>query len=245
MNKHFFFILPLLCISCTSNHFNTNGHYLLQDTRIAIETGRQNHFSSCAPIAFAEAEAHLIMANHEFSEGNMDRTDAQALQQKAKLFIAQAQKKCAYPTPENVKVKTSQPALTIVKEKTELIQLDFKETILFATNSTSLSELSEQKLEQVIHRIHDKNNINISISGHSDERGKTTYNQQLSCARTNTIFRYFLHAGIHIKDIHPRCFGANKPLSIGHNEVSWKQNRRVTIHISKKLRLSTEKKEKL
>jgi len=241
MHKIICFFLPLFCAACVSSGVTTQ-HYLMQDTQRSFEEGVTKNFSQCAPIAFAEAEAHLIMAAHEFSEGNMDRSYAQALKQKADAFMQQAQQKCA-------PVATSKPepkVMKVIKKEVVQVQDSFKETVYFKTNQSELSTLAVQRLAKVVQRILDKKHISIMLYGHTDERGKRATNQNLSCARSNVVAAYFVTSGISKHHIHSHCYGESQPVATGEHEKAWQKNRRVEIHISKQenKKQTTDKAEK-
>ncbi|MDQ6961015.1 MAG: OmpA family protein [Mariprofundaceae bacterium] len=233
--KFFFLLLtPLLCVACATSSPKMD-HYLLQDTRASFEAGMQKNYAKCAPVAFAEAEAHLVMANHELSEGNMDRSDALALKQKADVFLAQAKESC---TPKVVKpipvlkvAKVIKKVKIKIKKESVKKQQALREAVYFKSNQFKLSEMAQQKIESIVLKLLDKQHANVIVSGHADEQGSAEVNQRLSCLRTNEVGFFLVKSGLNIKNVKNHCHGESKPSSQGHDEKAWKKNRRVDIHI--------------
>ncbi len=70
----------------------------------------------------------------------------------------------------------------------------------------------------------------IRIDGHSDERGTTEYNLALAERRAEAIQRWMVSAGVLQSRIRTVSYGEEKPLSQGHDEKAWAENRRAEIH---------------
>ena len=70
----------------------------------------------------------------------------------------------------------------------------------------------------------------IVIDGHSDERGTTEYNLALGERRADSIARWMVTAGVVPSRMRSVSYGEEKPLSRGHDEKAWAENRRAEIH---------------
>jgi peptidoglycan-associated lipoprotein len=75
-----------------------------------------------------------------------------------------------------------------------------------------------------------KNNsatLHILVEGHCDERGNNEYNLVLGEQRSLAVRSYLIHKGIEKHRIQTISYGEEKPFDTGHDETSWKKNRRV------------------
>lgn len=69
--------------------------------------------------------------------------------------------------------------------------------------------------------------IAIKLEGHADERGSREYNIALGERRANAVRNQLMFNGANQNQIRVVSFGEELPISLGHNESSWSQNRRV------------------
>lgn len=69
----------------------------------------------------------------------------------------------------------------------------------------------------------------VRVEGHADERGTREYNLALGERRANAVRAYLLAQGARRRQIEAISYGEEKPISAGHSERSWSQNRRVEI----------------
>jgi len=69
----------------------------------------------------------------------------------------------------------------------------------------------------------------VRLEGHADERGTREYNLALGERRANAIRAYLVAQGVSSSQLEVISYGEEKPISGGHSESSWSQNRRVEI----------------
>ena len=73
----------------------------------------------------------------------------------------------------------------------------------------------------------------ISIEGHADERGTREYNLALGERRANSARDFLVALGVDPGRIKTVSFGKERPVALGHDESSWRQNRRaVSVVVS-------------
>src|SRR5262245_57325575 len=72
----------------------------------------------------------------------------------------------------------------------------------------------------------------ITIEGHCDERGNEEYNLALGERRADAVKRYLSDLGVSTKRLDTRSYGEMEPVSLGHDEMAWRQNRRAQLEIS-------------
>jgi len=70
---------------------------------------------------------------------------------------------------------------------------------------------------------------NITLQGHTDERGSREYNIALGQKRADAVKQLMRVLGATEIQIETVSFGKEKPKSEGHDEAAWAQNRRVEI----------------
>ena len=70
-------------------------------------------------------------------------------------------------------------------------------------------------------------NTRVRLEGHADERGTREYNVGLGERRANAVRDALLLRGVSARQISVVSYGEERPVSLGHNERAWDQNRRV------------------
>lgn len=70
----------------------------------------------------------------------------------------------------------------------------------------------------------------VNLEGHGDERGTREYNLALGERRAQAVARMLRALGVSGSQISTVSYGEEKPADSGHNESSWRQNRRVVIN---------------
>ncbi|BCX88454.1 peptidoglycan-associated lipoprotein [Methylomarinovum tepidoasis] len=71
--------------------------------------------------------------------------------------------------------------------------------------------------------------LQVTLEGHTDERGSREYNVALGEARAKAVARLLELNGVPAQRIHVVSYGEEKPVALGHDETAWAKNRRVEI----------------
>jgi len=71
----------------------------------------------------------------------------------------------------------------------------------------------------------------IRLEGHADERGTREYNMALGERRANAVRDFLVLQGVDASYIETVSYGEESPASVGSEEGSWSQNRRVEIQL--------------
>ena len=69
----------------------------------------------------------------------------------------------------------------------------------------------------------------VRLEGHADERGTREYNVGLGERRANSVQQALTARGAAERQITVSSFGEERPVSLGHDDAAWSQNRRVEI----------------
>lgn len=74
-----------------------------------------------------------------------------------------------------------------------------------------------------------RNDSNVRLEGHTDERGTREYNIALGERRANSVRDYMVANGIGSYRIESVSYGEERPVAYGSSESNWSQNRRVEL----------------
>ena len=100
----------------------------------------------------------------------------------------------------------------------------------FDFDQYTLSSKSIQTLRSIAQVMKDNKDLEITVSGHADERGTREYNLALGQRRGEAVRDYLLLNGISKNRITVKSYGEEYPLVKGSNESSWAKNRRAEIN---------------
>jgi len=102
--------------------------------------------------------------------------------------------------------------------------------VFFGYDKSNVSADGRTQLEKQAAWLKRFGNVNVVIEGHADERGTREYNLGLGERRANSAKDFLIAIGISPNRIKVISYGKERPAALGHNEASWRQNRRaVTV----------------
>ena len=104
------------------------------------------------------------------------------------------------------------------------------DTVFFAFDSFSLDSVAQGTLDRQAALLLKSGGINVTIEGHTDERGTREYNLALGERRATAVKDYLVAYGINPGRIRTISYGEERPAVVGSNEAAWAKNRRaVTV----------------
>lgn len=104
-----------------------------------------------------------------------------------------------------------------------------KRIFYFAYDSSDLSD-TDRDIIAAHGRFLAKNpTMNVEIDGNTDERGSREYNLALGERRASTVEQIMTLQGAQKSQLHVVSFGEERPVAQGHDEESWRQNRRAEL----------------
>jgi len=107
-------------------------------------------------------------------------------------------------------------------------------SIFFDFDKAVLKPESFPELERVVQMMKDKSDISIEIAGHTDNRGKIAYNQDLSERRAKAVKKFITSKGIDASRVTTIGYGETKPVVSNDDEKDGREiNRRVEFKITK------------
>ena len=99
--------------------------------------------------------------------------------------------------------------------------------VLFDYDKYDITADARPILNDVAQFLNDKNNVNIVVEGHCDERGTNEYNLALGEKRAKAAKNYLVSLGISPERMIIITFGEEKPACTEQNDSCWQQNRRA------------------
>ncbi|MCP4138289.1 MAG: OmpA family protein [bacterium] len=103
--------------------------------------------------------------------------------------------------------------------------------IYFELRSFELMEESKYELDRIIKILKENPSMKIEISGHTDSKGKKSFNLKLSQKRADSVVAYLVQQGVPNDRLTPKGYGSEHPLVSNKNKKLRKQNRRVEMKI--------------
>ena len=105
--------------------------------------------------------------------------------------------------------------------------------ILFATNSSVLTEQSKFIIKEFSKFMVENKNIDIVIQGHTDDLGDAAKNLSLSEERSKSVKNYLISVGIEASRLEAKGFGSTQPKVSNDSDQNRAINRRTDFLISK------------
>ncbi len=103
--------------------------------------------------------------------------------------------------------------------------------VFFDYDSAQIAGSERAKLEQVADYLRGNMGIGLIVEGHCDERGSNEYNLALGERRAQAVRAYIIGLGIEADRIRTVSYGEEQPMAFGHDEASWRQNRRAQFSL--------------
>lgn len=107
----------------------------------------------------------------------------------------------------------------------------FESDVLFAINSSYLSEEAKKELDKFYTHIADRPAKTLLVEGHTDATGTAEYNLWLSEKRAESVKEYLVNLGLSASQIQTKGLGQTQPVASNSTTEGRLKNRRVTITI--------------
>lgn len=99
-------------------------------------------------------------------------------------------------------------------------------SVYFAYDSSQVESAERSKCETVASFLKERAAANLIVEGHCDERGSAEYNLALGERRALAVRAYLIGLGVDGARVQTKSYGEENPVAMGHDESSWKLNRR-------------------
>ncbi|MBI5496768.1 MAG: OmpA family protein [Deltaproteobacteria bacterium] len=102
--------------------------------------------------------------------------------------------------------------------------------VYFAYNESALSDESRANLARAATCLKASPALEVTVQGHTDERGATEYNLALGERRALAVRLFLRDLGVSERRLHLVSVGEERPLDPGHDEAAWARNRRAELY---------------
>lgn len=106
--------------------------------------------------------------------------------------------------------------------------------VYFETDKSELLPGSFEELDLLVYLLETRQEIEIEISGHTDNTGSAEKNRKLSLARAKSVTTYIVTRGISMKRVKYTGHGSSLPVASNTTDEGKAKNRRVECKILKK-----------
>ena len=103
------------------------------------------------------------------------------------------------------------------------------EGVNFHTESAQLTASSTAKLDQAVMILKRHPDLVVEVAGHTDSRGKESYNQGLSERRAKAVLEYLVAHGANRDKLSANGYGESQPVADNSTEEGRTANRRVEL----------------
>jgi peptidoglycan-associated lipoprotein len=100
---------------------------------------------------------------------------------------------------------------------------------LFAFDNSQVAGKYLPSIEAQANYLKRHPNARVMLAGNTDERGSREYNVALGERRANSVADLFKMAGVARKQVRVVSYGEERPVAFGHDEASFRKNRRVEL----------------
>lgn len=189
----------------------------------------------CGEDRVAQFEVQLVWSGHEEKEFGWRHSKPylQATERLAReaVDLINACAKPTLPAPVCQECPTCQvclpPSEVLSLRKPPLLLPD---VIHFALDRAEIGDSSIPVLQQIIAALNEYPQLKVELGGHTDIRGTSDYNKDLSARRATRIKTYLLAAGVDSSRISISSYGNSRPKSPQKGVRDYAQNRRVEIN---------------
>jgi len=107
------------------------------------------------------------------------------------------------------------------------------ENLIFAQGKFDITEESFDELDKLVIMLRETPSMEIQLEGHTDFRGSSTANMNLSQLRVDAAKTYVVSKGIETSRVTTKAFGGTQPLTRENTPEARAKNRRVVVRITK------------
>jgi outer membrane protein OmpA-like peptidoglycan-associated protein len=119
-----------------------------------------------------------------------------------------------------------------VREEARGIVITLSGAVLFATGEHSLLPIAKEKLRDVAKALLEQGDTTILVEGHTDSRGSSEKNHELSLLRAQEVRGYLVSQGIPTNNIQALGLGEDRPIASNETAEGRANNRRVEIVVN-------------
>jgi len=119
--------------------------------------------------------------------------------------------------------------VAVVKEEPRGLVIMLSGSVLFASGKSELLPAAQNRLNQVAEALLATKERKLTVEGHADAQGSSSYNQVLSQQRADAVRSYLISRGYQSDLIQARGIGEDRPVADNASAEGRANNRRVEI----------------
>ena len=189
----------------------------------------------------AEALATTAAGNTATAKANKDYQEVQGAVVKAAkeglaaktAELATEQKARLEADNRTAEARADLAKLAAVKEEARGLVVTLSGSVLFASDKATLLPAAKDRLDQVAAALMATKDRRLTIEGHTDAQGSSSYNQDLSQRRADAVRSYIISRGYSGDLIHAQGIGKERPIADNTSAEGRANNRRVEIIIDR------------
>ena len=128
------------------------------------------------------------------------------------------------------------PGTSVERVSEDMLLVHFESDVLFEIDSSRLSGISRQTLDEAVGVFIEYPKTAIVAQGHTDSTGSESHNQELSERRAEAVRNYLIERGVGTARVVALGYGENRPVTSNNVEEGRRRNRRVDLLLKAKVR---------
>lgn len=207
------------------NSFVTRDLAYIADRKAKIAEGLAN---SAADKASTEtANENYQKAQTEILRNTKEDLAASEKETKLKAGELAAEQRARYEAEDAL-------AKLEAKEEERGLVITLSGSVLFASNESALLPSAQNKLNEVVAALLATKERKLTIEGHTDSQGTSSYNKDLGLRRADAVRSYFISRGFPGDLIYSQGIGEDRPVADNASAEGRANNRRVEIIVERR-----------
>ncbi len=183
--------------------------------------------------ARADADDKTEAAQASLAKEKLARTDADNKMVMAQVDLAAEQKARAEADNRTAQAQADLAKLAAVKEEARGLVITLSGSVLFASDKSELLPTAQNRLSQVADALLQTKERKLTVEGHTDSQGSSSYNQDLSQRRADAVRSYIISRGYPGDLIQANGIGKDRPIADNASPEGRANNRRVEIIVDR------------
>lgn len=172
----------------------------------------------------------VLADNHKNHNAIVIQTDAgSAVIDKPGQYVNLSSKNQAPSQIKTMSQNDINKKFKVVQQATPLNPVNIN--LYFKYNSNDLTKESKSKLPQILDLIRARIPCAVNIIGHTDTKGKASYNEKLAYKRAQYVKDWILSSDVELDNLEVKSYGESDLLVQTADNVAEPKNRRVEIFI--------------
>jgi len=187
-----------------------------------------------ANVAFQNKQTEIVkQGKQDLSDSEKQTAEARAEVDKQAEIAKQTKQELSDSEKRTAAAMAALASLAAVKEEERGLVITLSGGVLFRSAESTLLSSAQVKLDQVAKALLDVPAHNLIVEGHTDSRGSTSYNQDLSQRRADAVRDYLVQRGYPADRIQALGKGKGSPIADNASPEGRANNRRVEIVIER------------